>query len=104
MPVCREKAIELMLASGNTVRTPPAPRTKSAAAGVEALIWARTCSSSGVTLWVVKTVATATSASRSLSGSPRTSSDMLWWRSLRNGADSIGSPLASRTRFVTTRM
>ena len=52
--VWREKAIRADVASGNTVRTPPAPSLKSAAAGVDALICVRTCSSSVVTLCVVK--------------------------------------------------
>ena len=79
-----------MLDSGNTVRSPPVPIRKSAAAGDEALIWFRICSSWPVMLCVVNAVATATSESCSPSGRPRTSWDMFWCRSLRNDAGSIG--------------
>ena len=55
VPVWREKRIDVTPASGNTVRSPPLPITKFAAAGVDASICRRTFSSSDVALWVVKT-------------------------------------------------
>ena len=89
--VCREKRIELMLESGNTVRTPPVPIRKSAAAGVEALIWFRICSSGAVMLCVVKRGRdrhVGEAAARRVG--PAASWDMFWCRSLRNDAGSIG--------------
>ena len=66
---CRVKTTLVTSASENTVREPPGPSRKLAGAGVAALIWSRTCSSSAVTLCVVKRLAATTSLRATPAGS-----------------------------------
>ena len=96
VPTCREKTIDDTLAAGKTVRSPAEPITKSAGAGVDALICRRTCSSSAVALWVVKMLATAIWP-WGFPGNPRSR------RALLTQACLIFLPDASRTSVVTTR-